>query len=156
MISKGDFGAEVVAAALTVAQGTGTEQVAVQFRFMEGADEGSTITEYLALSDAALPYTVEKLRTCGWTGDDISVLDMLVGTRVRLKVVHEDYQGKTRARVRFINPWRELKRLAAEETQGIAARLRSKIAAIDAAAGNGAAPVPPAATKNPAEDDIPF
>lgn len=162
MISKGEFGAEVLGGTLTTAQGTGTEQVAVQFRIWEGPDEGSTISEYLALTDAALPYSIEKLRTCGWTGDDISDLSMIAGTRVRLKIIHEEYNGRSKARVKFINAWREPKKLEAEAQRGIADRLRSKIAALDAAAGravasssNGGGP-PGEDPPPPGDDDIPF
>lgn len=150
MYAKGEFLAEVIGGALTVAQ-TGTEQAAMQFRFLEGPSEGQTISEYLALSDAALPYSLPKLRTCGWTGDDIGDLSMCVGTKVRLVIKHEEYMGKTRARVQFINKVRELPKLEESKRLTIAERLKAKIAAIEAQApatsGNGA---------QPDEDGLPF
>lgn len=137
MIAKGEFAAQVVEANLTVAQ-TGTEQVAVRFRLLEGPDEGSTIVEFFALTDNALAYTVEKLRTCGW-GDDLGELSGMIDTKVRLVIKHEDSRdGKTRARVQFVNAFREAPKLSADQAAGVASKWKDKIAAIKAASGEPA------------------
>lgn len=147
MYAKGEFLAEVVSGTLAVAQ-TGTEQAAMQFRFLEGDNQGQTISEYLALSDAALPYSIPKLRVCGWTGDDVSDLSMCTGTKVRLVIKHEEYMGKVRARVQFINKVRELPKLEEGKRMSIAEKLKAKIAAIEAQAG--------ATQGGGGDDNVPF
>ena len=91
----------------------GNPQVWVKFKFvdiMEASDEEVGITAYLSLSEAAFPYTMEKLTNLGWIGISISNLDRtaepcdnLVGHTVRISVAMEEYEGKVTPKVSFIN-----------------------------------------------------
>lgn len=56
-----------------------------------------------------IDFTMGVLRAIGWTGDDLSELPQLaqegkLATRVELVVDHEEYNGKTNARIKFVNP----------------------------------------------------
>lgn len=130
MYEIGRWLAEVTAAALTTAK-TGTDQVLVEFRFLEGPNEGQRITEYLALTDGALPYTVKKLRACGLPNDDLARIEAMIGTEVDITLKQETRQnGKEMARVSFIDPPRAKRVSDPEVTQRVADKWRAKIAAL--------------------------
>lgn len=84
----------------------GKEQIVVQF---ENA-EGQHATWYGFFSSAALPYTLERLETCGWDGEadgwNVSKLhrsDKLAGNEVELVIEEEEYDGKKTPKIRWIN-----------------------------------------------------
>lgn len=126
--ATGKFIATVEGAMLTTSPSKGTEQVAVEFRIMEGPDNGARITHYAALTDARLPYTVKELRICGWQGDSLADLSSVIGTEVELVLDEETYNGKTRTKVKFINKPGGAK--SAENAPAIAEKWRAKIAAL--------------------------
>ena len=70
--------------------------------------DGSRLPAYYgSLSEAALPYTLKALRNCGWAGSDIMELDHascgMDKNIVEAVVMHEEYDGKTRAKVKWLN-----------------------------------------------------
>lgn len=92
---------------------------------------GDYITDYQSLSDRALPYTVEKLRTCGWKGDDVSDLSSCVGNKVSALLKNDTYNGVTRLKVAKIKPCRSgMKKADIGEAKAIAAAYMSRIAAL--------------------------
>jgi hypothetical protein len=106
-------------------------QVAVGF---ENA-AGDYITWYGSLSPAALPYTVERLRNAGWTGNDLSTVGSLVGKVADIKVVEDSYNGQTSLKVSGIYAQRPPKKRDPTDpatVKSIAAQFASQIAAIDA------------------------
>lgn len=125
---EGTWGAEVLGAMLTVSSQKKTPQVAIEFRLMDGPDQGSKIIHYAAVTEGRLKYTVEELRTCGWTGDDLEDLSTVkAGTPVELVLAEEEYNGRVNTKVRFINaPGRKPPSAPA----GIGAEWRAKIAAL--------------------------
>lgn len=129
MYAQGKFKAEVLGGVLTKSSSKGTEQVAVTFRLLEGPDEGRDITAYLALTDARLPYTVKELRLMGWK-DDLNDLLTIQGSFVDLVLEHEQYNGKTQTKVKFINAPGTGGVKAADDAAAIADRWRAKIAAL--------------------------
>ena len=128
MFTTGRFIAAVEGAMLTKSSNKGTEQVAVEFRLLEGPNSGQRITAYLALTEARLPYTVKELRICGFQGDDLTALDGLKGTEVELVLDDDTYNGKTRTKVSFINKPGGPKE--ASDKAAVAAKWRAKIAAL--------------------------
>jgi hypothetical protein len=126
---EGTFDADVIGGTLTQAK-TGTAQVAVEFRLADG----SRVTDYMPVTERALKYTVEKLRACGWTGDDLEQLASIQGARVELVLRQEEYEGRPRTKVAFVNKpgeggpkpapsgtgqqWRERIRALAGESDG--------------------------------------
>ena len=149
MHPAGTFEAAIRDHGIALAQ-TGTEQVVVKFE-----TEAGFITGFFALTDKAITYTMDKLVAMGYRGQ--SMLDVndgkcMLGNRCSITVVHEKYQGETRAKVSFVNPvgWEgaEIRRdeQAARNAQRFDALLRKKVAEAGDSDGEEA----------PAEDDIPF
>jgi hypothetical protein len=119
-------------------------QVAVGF---ENA-AGDYITYYGSLSDRALPYTVERLRNCGWEGDDLSTIGSIVGNVADIKVVEDEYNGNVSLKVGSIYKPKNRKPTDAATVKAIAAQYMGRIAAL---AADRAEPPPPT------DDDlIPF
>ena len=135
----------------------GTEQVALDFIVTdkEDSDCGQTITVYRFFSPNALKYTVADLRTLGWSGSDPSTLpESGFPAEVQIVVEHEEYDGKTRPKIKFINALGGGMKNRMDETQrrSFGASMRGQIAALggDAAAVDNQ-PLP----ANP-DDDLPF
>lgn len=93
---------------------------------------GDYITDYRSLSDRALPYTVEALRTCGWKGDDVSDLSSCVGNKVSALLKNDTYNGVTKLKVAKIKPCRAggMRKADIGEAKAIAAAYMSRIAAL--------------------------
>lgn len=98
----GEHEAEVLDHGLVTSK-TGTSGVAVKFQ-----TEFDVITGWFYLTDKTVEYTIEKLRAMGWEGDDFRELNqqpaVLAGHKCVITVSHESYEGKTRAKVNFVNP----------------------------------------------------
>lgn len=145
LIAEGNYRGKPVRGALGLTS-TGKEQIAVQFDFVEPA--GTRLTWYGYFTDAAMDRTIESLRHCGWRGDDLSVFDgqsLPAGfdQEVELVVKHEEYQGKTSARIAFINGGGGLamkEALTQDQASAFAKRMKSRIGAFDRAAGRAPAP----------------
>lgn len=132
--SPGTWKAEVLAAGLTSSPNKGTPQVAIEFKLLEGPDAGGRITHYAAITEKRLEYTVKELRACGWSGDDLDDLSSVVaGTPVDLVLAEEEYEGKTRTKVAFIN---EPGRMAGGPApKGVGQAWRDRIRALSGASG---------------------
>lgn len=173
-MNSGTFPAVVVEGLLGRA-GSGNEQVAVSFNLTDesGQETNESITWYGTFTDKAFPYTLGTLRTCGLQGDDVSDLSGLPGTPVSLVLDWDEYNGKKRLKVKYVNSpggGAVLKeQLAPDEAKSFAQRMMSKVRLANAAANapkvNGAPPrqapkarqgvlSPPPPYDN--TDDIPF
>ncbi len=146
-IADGTYKAKAVDWALGETK-AGKPQIAVTFQLTgEGAPR---ITYYGSFSDAAYEYTVQRLRVCGWTGDDLTQLDSIGTHEVELVIKADTYEGKTRAKVQFINRPGEGGGLKSKMTEAsareFAAVMKAKIAAL------GKVP----AAKPEISSDIPF
>jgi hypothetical protein len=125
---------------------TGKEQVAVKFDLLDFP--GQTITWYGYFTDNTTQSTFRGLRTAGWKGSDLSDLSDLsnpAGPEVYLVIERETYQGKTTAKVRWVNSAGGLalkNAMVPEQAKAFAARMRDQLAAFDAVAkeSGGAAP----------------
>ena len=85
------------------ASSTGTEYVILAVKLL---DFGRVVSVYLYLSDKAMPYTIEALRACGWTGDDIFKLDNLDANEVGVSVKYETFDGKERLKTGILGKQR--------------------------------------------------
>lgn len=160
----------------------GDEQVAIGFEFLDEAGQPANVhmTYFGMFGDNSIDFTVEALRNCGWSGDDLAELPALaesggLASEVQLVVVHETYEGVRRAKVKFVNRAGggkiKLERpLDSSSLSSFAQRMRSKVRA----AGRDNAPRstrPPASSNGraapgggydgrdvppPVDDDIPF
>lgn len=121
-------------------------------------DYRRTATRFLYFSEKALPFAIKELRALGWTGDDIAELEILaangeLANEVEIVVEHEEYKGKVRDKVKWINSPGEgsggvEKPLSDDRRKSLSDRVRAHLGVAS-----------PASTEkfgfNP-EDDIPF
>ena len=147
MIPAGTYDAEVISDALfSNSSKKGSPQVAASLR-----TEAGDITWIGYLSDRALPYTEANLATMGYDGESAASIK---GAKVQIVVEHEEYDGKTQARVAFINEagggLARFTPMSTTEESLVKARL--KAAALARKAAKGAQNALP----GPAADDVPF
>lgn len=140
----------------------GTPEVAVEFLFSSPDFAGAGITWHGYLSEGAFKRTVESLRHCGWTGDDLTDLAGLDTNEVDLVIANEEYEGETHPKVRWVNKAGGLavkSVMTPEKAKSFAAAMKGQIRALDIAKGGGAKPNgqrPPAASAPMDDSDIPF
>lgn len=111
---------------------TGTEQIGIQFRLLDDPWKGWTLPWYGTFSEAAFPMTYEALKACGWRGEEITTLkaDLRNGTEVLLIVEPEEYEGRWRARIKFVNPPQAIRMhrvFTPEQRQALAVDIQSMI-----------------------------
>jgi len=165
-IPPGPHTAEVTAHALGTAK-TGNQQIAVEFMF----ETGDRLTWFGYFTEVTLERTLESLENLGWIAGendfDISRLhktNVLVGNEASVVVQHEEYEGVTRAKIRWVNKlggggMRET--MEPDEARSFAAQLRGRL--VKASGGGLGKPSRSAPKRNavpverPAdEDDIPL
>lgn len=172
MIAPGTYKARAREWALGKSQ-NGKEQIAVLFELVGGPHDGQSITWFGYFTDATLDRTLDSLRHCGWSSDSLAELDGLDQNEVEIVVDQEEYQGKTRTKVQWVNRPSKLalkEQLSAQEAQAFAARLRGRTVAHKQKYGSPAAAQPrqdrrpndrfngdpgPGYTDDP-QDEIPF
>lgn len=81
----------------------GKEQVLVTFDLLDPDYDGETISWFGYFTDKTQERTMQALRYCGWQGDDVTNLDGISDQEVELVIEHETYEGKTRAKVKWVN-----------------------------------------------------
>lgn len=114
----------------------------------EGAAE-SSLTWRGSFSEAAADRTIEALRHCGFEGDDLTQLTGLDKNEVELVVEDEEYEGKTYAKVQWVNKPRSLSVknvLEGDKLKTFAAEMKARIRALDASNGKRTSAPKPAAT----------
>ena len=82
---------------------TGTHQFWVQFETKAGSLRG-----FFFLSDKAIEHTIAKIRAMGYDGDNLEELadgTRLAGLMCLVTVEHDNYNGKTSAKVSFVDAW---------------------------------------------------
>jgi len=88
--------------------GPGTERspfvAAVSFEVLNGPQAGQKISAFLYFGEKSAVRSMESLRACGFTGDDIDKFsDQNPDIECQIVVEHETFEGKTRAKVKWIN-----------------------------------------------------
>lgn len=159
-LQDGTYRAKARASALTESS-NGTPTAAVEFVVLSPEESaGQSITWYGYLSEKAFPYTVEGLRNCGWTGDDLSDLSGIDANEVSIVIVTEEYEGKQHSKVRYVNKLGGLavkSPMTADKAKAFAASMKAAIRAIDVAKGAGAKPSGSKPAGAPmADGDVPF
>lgn len=146
MIDEGTYNARALRAALGMTK-TGKEQLAVEWGLLDGS--GRKITSYHYFSERAIDISMDQLRTAGFRGTDISDLSSLHHSEgnptpeCEIVVVHEEYNGKVSAKVRFVNSNGGLalsEPLDDAKAKAFAARMKGAIAAYDQSCGTNPAP----------------
>jgi hypothetical protein len=119
----------------------GTPQVIVHFEIIEHETlAGRRIFYFGYLSEASADYALKNLRTCGFTGDDLATLPgQAINNIVQITVNHDKYEGKTTAKIDFINPpfagIKIVKPMVGADLARFAATLKAKLKGIPAVAG---------------------
>lgn len=111
---------------------TGKEQIGVMFELVGGEHAGKHITWFGYFTDGAVDRTLESLRHCGWDSDNLADLDSLGANEVDLVVDDEEYEGKWRSRVKWVNRVSRLQmkeQMSPAQVQAFAAKLRGKAVA---------------------------
>lgn len=77
---------------------------ALTFEILEGPDVGKKITSFLYFGEKQFDRNLDSLRFCGFKGDDLEAFGtQSPGQEVEIVISHESYNGKTSARVQWIN-----------------------------------------------------
>lgn len=134
---------------------TGKEQVAVEFRISTENADVQSLTWYGYFTEATADRTLESLRYCGWTGDDLLNLEGLDANEVDLVIEDEEYNGQVRPKVQWVNKPGGLaltSPLTGDRAKAFAASMKEKIRALDASKGvrKSAAPAQQRSAAKPA------
>lgn len=104
MISQGKHEALAIEwSQVTQNEKSGREEMRVLFELCGGEHNGETITWYGYFTEKTAERTLESLRYMGWAGTDITDIQGLDQKRVQLVIEHDDYNGKTRTKVAWVN-----------------------------------------------------
>lgn len=163
MIPTGTYKARAREWAFGLSQ-NGNEQIAVMFALVGGEHDGQTITWFGHFTDKTLERTLDSLRHMGWQSDNIAELDDLGTNEVEIVIDEEEYDGKVRSKVRWVNGPSRLAlkdQMNRSQVEAFAARLRGKTVAHKQKNGAGTASRERAASAafSPmpdTDDDIPF
>lgn len=112
--------------------GTGTVQVAVELEVIEGNYAGQHATWFGFFTEKTQERTLESLRLLGWQGDDLSDLKGIDRNDVKIVVEEETYNGKTTAKVQWINApgGMALKDpMSADQAKAFAAKMKATVIA---------------------------
>lgn len=83
---------------------TGKQQVAITFEILASEYAGQRITWFGYFTPNAAERTVQSLRYCGFRGNDISQAPtQALTSRVQLAIEHDEYNGRTSTKVRWVN-----------------------------------------------------
>lgn len=134
--------------------GTGTYQIGVLFDLLDLP--GETIQWFGSFTEKSEKHTLKGLRAMGWQGSDLTELDCNMGGLEQLEVVlvveHEEYNGETRSKVRWVNPAGGVGMANPLDQGGLksfAATMRARIVALDPASAKAKAPPKPPVRRAP-------
>lgn len=101
-IPEGKYRARVKFADFGFTSG-GSEQVQVVFDLLDPDYDGETVPWWGYFTEKTAERTMQSLRYCGWKGDDVTNLEGISDNEVEVVVEHNTYNGKTNARVAWVN-----------------------------------------------------
>jgi hypothetical protein len=77
----------------------GNEQVAIN---LDLVDLGRNVTTFLPFTDAAAPYSIERLHALGWKGGEDPSFPGISENEVQVQIKYETYQGKEQMKVDIV------------------------------------------------------
>lgn len=77
----------------------GNDQIVIDLNL---EDIGEKVSTFLVFTDKAAEYSLDRLRACGWTGDDLSNLAGIDVNEVEVEVKYEQYNGETKMKVQIL------------------------------------------------------
>lgn len=149
-------------------EGKNHPQVVVNFEILDGPEAGHRIAWFGHFSEKTIHRTVESLRYCGFKGDDLAgAVTQKLDQEVQIVVAHDDYNGKTTAKVNWVNRaggdgFRMDKPMAGTALSRFAAQMKNAVRQIPEANGKKAERGAPGTAQStgdqspPADDHIPF
>lgn len=153
ILAPGKYRARPIAWALGLSKG-GKEQAEVAFELLDEAHVGVTRTWTGSFNPGkATEITFKALQACGFEGVDLNVLAEKPPPDVEVSLVieHEDYQGKTYEKIRWVNkPYSGMRTTPMDEGTRLsfAERMRATLAGLDMEQASKGGDSPP--------DDLPF
>jgi hypothetical protein len=105
MIDPGTYKARATQGEIGINPNSGNDQAVVVFEVLEGDFQGKTIRWYATLTEKTKKFVVPGLTLCGWRGgigEDGKKMLGITDHEVAIEVIHEEYQGKTIAKVRGV------------------------------------------------------
>ncbi len=147
MIEKGTYPAKAWSQVKFGKNANNKPFVRVKF---EIKDHGSILWDGF-LTDEAAERTLEQLENCGWNGKKLdSALEGMGTKAVELVVDHEEFEGKTYARVKWVNrPGGNVKN---EFTGGDFSQLQNRLAGVLAKRNQKREMEQPAREREPGDD----
>jgi hypothetical protein len=153
---NGNYRARAVSMALGRSSNKGTDLVAIEFELKQEGYEGQRITKHSYFTEKTIDRTFEELRICGWQSDDLTDTTGLGSTEVELVIEAEEFEGKTRSKVQWVNRPGAIALkapMSADQAKEFAARMKERAAAARARSNqNGGA----TGSVGDGADDIPF
>lgn len=155
----------------------GKEQVALMFQIVGGEFDGKSIPWFGYFTEKTAERTMDSLRYCGWSTDSLADLTGVTDNEVEIVVADEEYQGKVRSKVQWVNRASKLNlkdKMDANALAAFAARMRGMAVASKQKLGAQSKPAQGAARPTsapngrpaqrdpnygpdaPFDDDIPF
>jgi hypothetical protein len=92
------YTAQAISFEIYEAEDNKAPSIGVKLRVVEGPDAGKEIFYYGSLHENAQQYTVEALRSMGWSCNDITTLTGLGSLKVIAVEKTEEWKGKTRTK----------------------------------------------------------
>jgi hypothetical protein len=77
----------------------GNDQIVIDLDLFEIGEKAST---FLVFTDKAASYSIDRLRACGWKGEDLTNLDGIDANEVDVEVKYEMYQGEQKMKVQIL------------------------------------------------------
>lgn len=77
----------------------GNDQIVIELDLLDIGEKAST---FLVFTDAAAPYSIDRLRALGWKGDDLSNLDGIDANEVGVQVKYEMFEGQEKMKVQIL------------------------------------------------------
>lgn len=159
LLPVGRYLARAVDAALSETK-TGKVQVVVRFELLDEGYEGHSVMWYGVFATESMSRRIiEGLRACGWYGDDLSDLSGVYDNQVEVEVEHSTWEGRTSARVRWVNEVGGSLRvtpLAPDRARAFAARMRHLTAATKPPARSAHPAGASSQASPPTDEPIPF
>lgn len=152
LIAPGVYKARALCGEIGQHERTRNDQAVVVLEILEGVYQGKTIRWYATVTEKTQRFVIPGLVLCGWRGgldDDGRGMTGITDNEVDVEIVHEEYQGRTIAKVRgIIDPNVTLagKALSPEQRESFLSRwgeaIASAVATQETSGGraNGGAP----------------
>jgi hypothetical protein len=143
MIEPGTYTGKVEAVRVGESEQKGTPFFELKFKIIGGPCDGWDISQRWYLSDAAVERSLQVLETCGWTGTRIDAfldgkLHGVDSREVSLVIEHQEYEGKTNARVKWVNSTRQMsENMSKSSAASLADKIEARVLALRAKKGGG-------------------